>query len=197
MPGEIVKVFVKLDPLWHVWVLDDHFDFRAGTRTPAGKIVYEAKPYGDEKGSSRAAVDRLVQLMHGAGRNPVARLFEVDALVGVPAHVTKTGTNLPSRVADGLAAATGIPHASELVVKARQTPEIKRMANQAKADALANVFRVAAPEGASLPRRVLVIDDLLYSGHTLNSVARTLHEGGVPEVTAFAATRVRRGMATS
>lgn len=193
----IMRVDVRFEGLPHAWVLDHHYDHAAGSRTTAGQLVYLAKPYGQEKRSDPAAVQELARLMSEAARSAPRSLLEVDAVMGVPAYPTKLGPNLPDALAELIAEASGLRWEPGLVEKVKATPEMKRMPDAEKWFALAGAFRFSTDSVLGVPRRVLLIDDLLYSGHTLAAVTAALRRGGVEEVVGFAATKVKKGMGSS
>lgn len=191
----IRRIRAGLPALEWVWVVDDHWDFHRGSRTVTGELVHRAKPYGSGDSSDPAAVHELVDLMFFAARCAGDRILPVDLVVPVPADPGRRGLNLPDELARGLASRAHVRCAPRPVRKVKTTPEMKIQPREVKARLLRGAFRGQPPRGEP-PRRVLVVDDLVLTGHTLAAVAEALRSIGIREVVALAATRVKKGMAS-
>lgn len=190
----ITRIRTGLPGLEWVWVLDHHYDFVARSRTHVGYLVYRAKPYGT-KASDPGAVRQLGNEMYASIRCAGTRILPVDAVVSVPADANRQSLNLPDELARGIARKANLPFADGLVTKTRKSPEMKLLPADVKKKELAGVYRGRQPtEGA--PARVLLVDDLVLSGHTLAAVADALRSVGVRQVVALAATKVTKGMAS-
>jgi ComF family protein len=112
-----------------------------------------------------------------------ARLASIgfDVVVPVPMHWTRLfwrGGNNPDTLAYRLAAQLGLPMRPRLLKRRRRTapqaslPPSRRRAN------VRGAFR--APRHADLPgARVLLVDDIMTTGATVNEAARTLRRAGV------------------
>lgn len=174
----------------HAWAIDLHWQHPG--RTPTGELVYRAKPYGD-KGSDPSAVAGLIDVMSEAMRFEPTGFRTAEALLAVPPWPGKSGIDLPTLLAEGLSRAWQIPAAVGLVVKSRDT-QMKSLPSTAKAEAIAGAFSIGASPGV-VPERVIIVDDLIFSGRTLLEVAKVLRGAGVQRVMALAATRVKKGMA--
>lgn len=187
----IIRIPLRQPHLPHAWAIDRHW-LHPG-RTATGELVYRAKPYG-EKGSDPAAVTELVQVMSEAMRFDVTGFKTADALLAVPPGPGKPGLDLPTVLAAGLARTWKLRDAVGLVRKVKDTREMKLLSSAEKAGEIEGAFSVDASPG-DVPSRVILIDDLIFSGRTLLEVAKVLRGAGVQNVMALAATRVTKGMA--
>jgi ComF family protein len=106
--------------------------------------------------------------------------WKPDAVVPVPMHWSRQmwrGVNSPELIAERMAARLGIPLASHLLVRRRRTapqaslPPSQRLAN------VRGAFRARAHR--DLPgSRLLLVDDVMTTGATLNEAAKTLAREG-------------------
>jgi ComF family protein len=116
----------------------------------------------------------------GTCRGAALASWKPDAVLAVPMHWTRRmrrGVNSPQVIAERLAARLGIPVASHLLVRHRRTapqaslPPGKRRAN------VRGAFR-ARPHRDLAGARLLLVDDVMTTGATLNEAARTLSRAG-------------------
>ena len=110
--------------------------------------------------------------------------FAPEVVVPVPMHWlrrTWRGTNSPQTIARRLATRLGVPSHGELLVRCRRTaPQASLSPNQRRAN-VRGAFRAASHR--DLPgARVLLVDDIMTTGATLNEAAKTLLAAGVAEV---------------
>lgn len=106
-------------------------------------------------------------------------LQDIDAIVPVPLHRRKRlrrGFNQSARIAEGLAATTGLPVAPHLVRRRRFTRAQARQAGTARWQNVAGAF---APTGPC-PPHVLLLDDMITTGNTLIACAQGLLSGPQP-----------------
>ncbi|MEX2111977.1 MAG: ComF family protein [Pirellulales bacterium] len=110
--------------------------------------------------------------------------WRADAVVPVPMHWTRRirrGVNSPHAVAERLAAQLQVPIAAHLLVRHRRTalqarlPASKRKAN------VRGSFRVQ-PHRELPGARLLLVDDVMTTGATVNEAARMLVRSGVDTV---------------
>ncbi len=120
-----------------------------------------------------------------------------DAVVPVPLHPVRRrerGYNQSERIAQGFAGIYGLPVRSDLIDRRRATKTQTGLTGEQRQDNVKDAFRVVRPgsvEGMSL----LVVDDVVTTGATLNACARSLKAAGAECVTGFALARpvLRRG----
>ncbi len=117
-------------------------------------------------------------------------LPENALLVPVPLHkrrLLERGYNQAHLLADGAAAVCGLP-CSALLQRTRYTLPQAKQSKSGRARNLAGAFRVLQPasvQGAA----VILVDDLITTGHTMNECAKTLMLAGCSRV--FCATLIR------
>ena len=105
-------------------------------------------------------------------------------LCPVPLHWTRAflrGFNQARVLAEAVSAARGWPVA-ELLARVRPTGAQATRSRAERRSALDGAF---AWTGGPVPPRVILVDDVVTSGATLEECARTLREAGVPRVDAM------------
>lgn len=110
-------------------------------------------------------------------------------LVPVPVHVTRArerGYNQALLLAGALGAARQLP-VVELLTRPRATQRQHALDRTARLANLRSAF--AASARRAQPGRVIVVDDILTSGATMEACASVLHEAGVRLVYGFAIAR--------
>jgi ComF family protein len=137
-----------------------------------------------------ANLERYVQLMLRAGK-PV--LAGAELLVPVPLHwrrLLQRRFNQSALLAYGLARPAGIPCAPNMLHRIRFTKPQMRMT---RAERLTNVKRAfAVPEAAQEMLRnkiVVLVDDVVTTGATVNACAKALKKAGAKEVRVIALAR--------
>ncbi len=119
-----------------------------------------------------------------------------DTLIPVPLHqrrLMQREFNQAAVLATGLGSALGIGVLERVLVRARWTrPQVELSGDERRRN-VKDAFRVAdasAIEG----KAVLLIDDVLTTGATLNEAAKSLKAAGAHQVDVFALARVVRGV---
>jgi len=187
---------------------------RACRRAPFAFVeVVAACEYGG------ALADAIVRMKHGSWRDLARRLARLlvdplalvlarggftaaDALMPVPLHARKLrrrGFNQAlelARLACALlgrrapVASPGLPALERrLLIRIRDTRELGRMGPAARREEVAGAFAVSDARRVR-GRRVLLVDDVLTTGATLNECARALVAAGSREVRVVALARV-------
>lgn len=132
--------------------------------------------------------------MATAGRQLVG---EADALVPVPLHWRRQWArrfNQSALLAEVIAKASAVPVAHHALKRVKATPQQVGLSRSARADNVQGAFRVP-PDGkaAVAGRRLLLIDDVLTSGATMDACARALLRAGAAQVDALTFARVVAG----
>jgi ComF family protein len=108
-------------------------------------------------------------------------LPDADLIVSVPLHEKKRssrGYNQSDLLAEGFSNATGIPWSGDLLIRNRYT---ETHTGKNKAERRENVSGVFAVKGQLNAKKIIVIDDVLTTGATLEECVHTLKQAGCPE----------------
>ena len=126
-------------------------------------------------------------------------LPDADFLVPVPLHrirLFRRRYNQAALLARELDRAGGPPLANDLLIRRRNTPPQGRMSRAARHDNVAGAFAVPARAKTRLAgRRVLLVDDVMTTGATVEACARILKRGGASAVDVLVLARVLRSEA--
>jgi ComF family protein len=113
---------------------------------------------------------------------------DIDLIVPVPLHPARQrerGFNQSEILAEGISKATGIPLAEGVLKRKKNTKDQTYLNAQQRAENVRGAFLVKEPyriEG----KRVILVDDVMTTGATLNECATTLRNCGAEDI--FAAT---------
>ncbi|MBI1796558.1 MAG: ComF family protein [Candidatus Eisenbacteria bacterium] len=108
--------------------------------------------------------------------------YRPDLVIPVPLHRVRRrerGYNQAALLAASLAAAIGAPMIEDALTRVRPTAAQARLGPAARRANMAGAFRLAHPD-AWAGRTVLVIDDVLTTGATLEACLATLRAGATP-----------------
>ncbi|OON70976.1 ComF family protein [Hymenobacter sp. CRA2] len=109
---------------------------------------------------------------------------DIDLIVPVPLHrrkLAKRGYNQSDTFAEGLALSLQVPWSTTALRRVSFTASQTRKSRAERWQNVAEVFEVAQPE-AVLGKHVLVVDDVLTTGATLEACAIKLLEAGAAAV---------------
>jgi ComF family protein len=136
----------------------------------------------------------LVQRLHATWQQH-AVLHTSDILVPIPLAPRRErarGYNQAVRLAEAVAQVARRPVVTEALARVIETyPHRAGLDARARRQALEGAFRVIRPRLIA-NRRVLLVDDVLTSGATLDTAARALLAAGAAEVSALTAARTLR-----
>lgn len=116
--------------------------------------------------------------------------IDTDALVPVPLHprrLAERGFNQSELLAQHLSTASGIPLLHRHLVRSRDTPHQVGLDAHARVENVRDAFVWQSTH--SPPARVLLIDDVLTTGATLQACAQALRWAGTREVRALVLAR--------
>jgi ComF family protein len=132
--------------------------------------------------------------MASAGR-PL--LSDADALVPVPLHWRRQWArrfNQSALLAEVIAKVSGVPLARQALKRVKATPQQVGLSQAARARNVQGAFQVP-PDGKHevAGRRLVLVDDVLTSGATMDACARALLRAGAAQVDALTFARVVAG----
>ena len=129
--------------------------------------------------------------MARAGRELTA---DADALLPVPLHWRRLWArrfNQSAALAGAIADICGVPVLHGALKRVRATPQQVGLSKSERADNVQGAFRVPAEAKAEVAgRRLVLIDDVLTSGATVDTCARALLRAGAAHVDVLVFARV-------
>lgn len=152
----------------------------------ARELVHRLK-YGDRVELSLT----LGRMMTQAGRELTA---DTDLVLPVPLHRTRLWRrrfNQAAALAQVVARETGLPLAAKALTRIRRTRQQVGLTRAQRAENLQGAFHVpVAARGLVEGRRVLLVDDVLTTGATVNAASRALLRAGASAVDVLTFARV-------
>jgi ComF family protein len=116
-------------------------------------------------------------------------------VVPVPLHRNRQrerGYNQVDLIAGPLARRLGLPYRSVLLVRSKPRPDKQRLSLHERWTSVRGAF--AAQPGSRVDNlRVLLVDDVMTTGATLDACARALRQAGAAAVYALTVARAPRG----
>jgi len=151
------------------------------------RVLVHAYKYGDRLDLAPL----LGRWMARAGRE----LFhEADAFVPVPLHWRRLWArrfNQSATLAAEMSKTTGVPVLHGALRRVRATPQQVGLSKTERADNVQGAFRVAPDLKAEIAgRRLILVDDVLTSGATVDTCARALLRAGAAHVDVLVFARV-------
>ncbi len=138
-----------------------------------GAAIVHALKFGGRTRIAGALGADLAAVLPVAWRRP-------DLVVAVPLHRARRrerGYNQSALLADALAAELGAPRVDAVLVRRRATRAQSRLQPEARRENLKGAFGVPHPRWVR-GRRVLVVDDVITTGATLEAALGTLRAAG-------------------
>lgn len=167
---------------------------------PAYDRARAAIEYGD------ATRDFVLALKHQGRRDGLATfggwmasagaqlLSEADLLVPVPLHYRRLvvrGFNQSVWLAAAVSRQSGVPLGRDVLVRTRPTPSQAGLSADGRRRNVQGAFRVRPSRERRLKgRRVILLDDVLTTGATVEACARALKRSGAAEVDVLTLARV-------
>jgi competence protein ComFC len=129
---------------------------------------------------------RLAEVVTNSGA-----ALQADVVVPVPLHRQRErerGYNQAALIAKPLAKLLGLPYKSVLLTRIRPRPDKHLLSYEERWESVRGAF--ATRPGSQVDNlRVLLVDDVMTSGATLDSCAKTLREAGARSVTGLTVAR--------
>jgi ComF family protein len=138
---------------------------------------------------------RLVELFGdemGRRMMSIPHCRNADYLVPVPLHATRRrerGYNQSLLLAQRISRETGIPLLSHCLKRTRHTTQQAKLSGERRFSNVKGAFVASHPEFVK-KRRLLVVDDVLTTGSTINECAQALIQAGAKQVVALTIVRI-------
>jgi ComF family protein len=164
------------------------FDFArsygAYSATMAGAIML--LKYQDVRPMAAWFAARLRQVVDENGE-----AYKADVVVPVPAHASRLrerGYNQTDLIAKPLAGSLGLPCRSYLLVRTRPRPDKLRLTLRERWRTVRGAYTIR--QGLRVDKlRILLVDDVLTTGATLDACSRVLRKAGAARVVALTVAR--------
>lgn len=172
-----------------------HYDFARHALTFDGVIRRVIHDYKYRK--TIWLKDDLVDILEALTRN-IIDPREIDLIVSVPLYKTKfilRGFNQSTLLAKELAKRLSIPFSDDCLIRIKDTDTQTHLGIERRKQNIRGVFEVTLPSNIS-GRRILLVDDVMTTGSTLNEIAKALKQNGAIAVWGVALARAEMGKAT-
>ncbi|MDR3110256.1 MAG: double zinc ribbon domain-containing protein [Planctomycetaceae bacterium] len=141
----------------------------------------------DRAGILSASVTKLLFVK----REQQLQSLQADIIIPVPMHRARRfwrGVNSPDTIADELAAQLRIPALPSLIVRSKYTKPQRALTPSQRKSNLKNAFtfRKRNSESAVRNKRVIVVDDIVTTGATLNAMSQLLLNAGAVSIVVVA-----------
>ena len=146
------------------------------------------------KFENRTDLARPLALLQAEALKAAGCLGDVDALVPVPSgrgERRSRGYDVPLMLARALGRELGLP-VMQALCKIRETPRQMALSGGERRKNLKHAFS-ARPDALLEGKRILLVDDVLTTGSTLNECAKALRAAGAAECRGVCATATRLG----
>jgi ComF family protein len=150
-------------------------------------------------GDKLESVPLFARWMAVAGRDA---LKGADVLVPIPLYWTRLASrryNQAALLAHAIGTLTALPVETQVLWRAKATRSQGEMPSaSARAKNVAGAFKLSPDAGATLAgKRVVLIDDVLTTGATVNACAKVLLKAGAASVSVVTLARVQRPLSLS
>lgn len=122
----------------------------------------------------------------------IPQCMGADSLVPVPLHATRRrerGYNQSLLLAQRISHETGIPVLNHCLKRTRYTTQQAKLSKERRFSNVKGAFIVQHPEFVKT-RKLLVVDDVLTTGSTINECAHALVQAGAEQVVALTIVRI-------
>lgn len=150
--------------------------FRKGTKVQ--NLIHNLKYSG------RTDVGKLLGNMLGEKLKTAPLYQDVDLVIPVPLHRKKyktRGYNQSTCIAEGIAAQMGIEVSEDHLIRNTSTESQTKKSRYKRYENMKDVFEVNSPENI-IGKHILLVDDVITTGATLEACAITLLDIGAAKV---------------
>ncbi len=112
----------------------------------------------------------------------------IEMIIPVPLHRSRQrsrGYNQSECIATGLAAATGVPSRKDMLLRISQSGSQTKHGRYGRWENVQGLFRAVKPEQID-GRHLLLVDDVITTGSTVEACVNALHEAGNVKVSVVA-----------
>jgi hypothetical protein len=175
-----------------VYAMSNHFlgsDHGAG-HSIVGRWVYHVKPYHNPDMKPNPVAMAAIECLSGIIGAGFVRTLKIDVVVSVPSSSPHSLNFVPRRIAEWISVCSPGTElaASSAISKVRETSPAKYATDPRTLQRDLYASMEAAPESFG-GKRVLLVDDVIGSGISLQEAARALRTAGARAVYAFALTK--------
>jgi ComF family protein len=117
---------------------------------------------------------------------PYLRSTHYDYILPVPLHkvrLRERGFNQSSVLANAIGKKLGLPFHEDIIIRQRNTPSQTKLDRRQRLQNVADAFRCP---GRVTGARILMIDDVITTGSTINSCCQALRKGGAAYIDVLA-----------
>ena len=168
------------------WVLTSYFAGSGSNRTEIGQLLWDFK-YRERRDCGPPLADRLLAMIRSRDEFSGA-----EALVPVPRTTTERAFDPSAELARDVADQGGPAALLGVLTRSRETPSQKELhTREGRRQNVQGAFEVPDPARVA-NRRLILVDDFVDSGATMEAAARALSDAGAEAVVLLAVARTYR-----
>jgi len=140
------------------------------------------------KYDGRTEIGKMLGELYGNILSESGFMTDVDMIVPVPLHPARQrqrGYNQSDYIAYGLSEASGVTVKKNIVRRTSQTGSQTKRGRYERWENVKSLFFVPDPE-VTMGRHILVVDDVITTGSTMEACVNALHEAGEVKVSLVA-----------
>ena len=133
---------------------------------------------------NKPEVGTFLGKLYGTDLKAVGFEKKIDLIIGVPLHPTKQlqrGYNQADCIAEGLSMVLGVPFETDAVRRVLYTDSQTKKNRIERYQNVENIFEVTGMEKIK-DKRIAIVDDVLTTGSTIESMAVALLEAGAKNI---------------
>lgn len=142
-----------------------------------------------KKGVDESVIDRLGEILIDFVFSSTNILRTADYVIPVPGsldRVSSRGYSIPLLLAQKLSRMCALPLHDELVTVTGAAPELRHIPRGQRAQAISGAFQTPKKEDWVQQMSILIIDDIITSGSTINEIAKILSSHDAKQIAAVA-----------